>query len=455
MKKPARVFNLILGLITLAGCAGHALAASGSPHELPLPTPAQLAWQTAQLGIFFHYDLQVAHRQYQPAAMLKEPPFLSAKPPDTDQWLRVAKAMGARYAVYVCKHNSGYMFFQCRAYPFGLSYSTWLDGKADIVRRFVASCHKSGIQPGLYCSLATNRYWNVSAGRTHNPAAQIPYDRACARMERDLWSHYGPLFYCWFDGGVLPVQKGGANLLPLLRRFQPHMVCFQGPAGAPGGLTRWIGNESGLAPNPCWDTVTAINQAGGGDPHGKYWEPAEVDISVLAGDHWFWRPHGPNRLLSISRLVRIYYESIGHGCNLIINAPIDQYGRVPRSVQRRLSHFGDLISRRFAHPLAVCSGTGKLIRLKLPAAHQVDTVVLKENISLGQRVRRYAVQGLENGHWRTLCSGQSIGRKWIDTFHPVTIEALRLAVSKSVGEPVIAGFAAFDVHGQKPKKNDK
>ncbi len=429
-------------------------AAYGAPAvsaaQLPRPSASQLAWENAAVGLFLHYDLQVAHPHWTVANARTRDPFLCRRPPNTDQWLRVAKAMGAKYAVYVCKHDSGYMFFQCHAYPFGLSYSKWGGGKVDMVRRFVDSCHKFGIKPGLYCSLATNRFWHVTgnyvrSGKGRPAALQAAYARICEQMETRLWSHYGPLFYCWFDGGELSVKQGGPDLTPLLQKFQPKMVGFQGPVGMPGGLTRWIGNEAGYAPNPCWETVSQPSQPGGGDANGKLWQPAEVDISVLAGDQWFWRPGRANPMLTLRQLVNIYYDSVGHGCNLIVNAPIDPHGRIAKTVRDRLAEFGREIRRRFSKPLGQTSGTGHTVVLAFGHAVAINNIMIMEAIAHGQRVRQYQVQGRTADRWVTICRGQSIGHEWLWRFKPIKVTAVRLVVLKSIGKPMIRRLAAYDV----------
>ena len=70
----------------------------------------------------------------------------------------------------------------------------------------------------------------------------------------ELWSEYGDLFEIWFDGGVIPVEKGGPNLVPILQKYQPNAICFQGPKEYAHNV-RWVGNEDGLAPENCWATT--------------------------------------------------------------------------------------------------------------------------------------------------------------------------------------------------------
>ena len=63
---------------------------------------------------------------------------------------------------------------------------------------------------------------------------------------------------------------------------------------------RWVGNERGIAGDPCWATYDPVGANGGpaspgdvrerespaGSRHGAHWLPAECDVSIRPG--WFW-----------------------------------------------------------------------------------------------------------------------------------------------------------------------
>ncbi|MCX6362391.1 MAG: alpha-L-fucosidase [Armatimonadetes bacterium] len=227
----------------------------------PRPTPVQAAWQEMELGMFIHYDMNVFkpgwdHRQYatRPGPELFNPARLN-----TDQWLEAARAMGAKYAVLTAKHGSGFMLWQSDLYPFGMKQSPFQNGQGDIVRDFVRSCRKFGIKPGIYAHMGCNGYLEVdnpglvNRGRGGTPDEQARYARICEGMLNELWGRYGKLAEIWFDGGVLDPDKGGPDMLSILRKRQPNATVFQGPAAT----IRWIGNEDGVAPYPCWATVPA------------------------------------------------------------------------------------------------------------------------------------------------------------------------------------------------------
>ena len=74
--------------------------------------------------------------------------------------------------------------------------------------------------------------------------------------------------------------------MPLLKKYQPDAITFQGPRDYAHNV-RWGGTEAGLAPENCWASTNAgearydgtmpDEKAGVGDPDGKYWWPAETD----------------------------------------------------------------------------------------------------------------------------------------------------------------------------------
>ena len=75
---------------------------------------------------------------------------------DTDQWLRTARSLGAKYAVLVAKHCSGFSLWPTKAHGYNIGNSPYKDGKGDIVKEFVESCRKYGIKPGIYASTTAN-----------------------------------------------------------------------------------------------------------------------------------------------------------------------------------------------------------------------------------------------------------------------------------------------------------
>jgi len=428
--------------------------------RLALPTPGHLAWADAEVGVIIHLDVQVFEPSYQfrqqwgytPAATVFQPRDL-----DTDQWIEAARGAGAKYAVLVAKHCSGFSLWPTRAHPYSVAGTRWRQGKGDIVADFVASCRRQGVLPGLYASASCNAYLKVdNPGRVRSgdPEEQARYNAVVVQQLTELWSDYGELFELWFDGGVLPVAKGGPDLVPLLQKLQPQAVVFQGPRGCP--LLRWVGNERGEAPYPCWSTTHVLSTDDGvserldlaGDPDGATWAPAESDMpnrdqhKAFQGG-WFWRAGEDAHRYSLEHLLQRYYLSVGRNSNLLLGMVIDNRGLVPEADTARFAEFGRAVRAAFATCLGRTSGAGNRVDLQLPAPAQVDHLVLMEDIARGERVRRYRVEGLTPSGPATLARGTCIGHKRIEPLPPTLVSALVLHLEECAAAPLIREFAAY------------
>ena len=426
------------------------------------PLPRQVVWQDLELGLVYHYDLDVfmpgGHHHERSRRELLSPDLYTPTELDTDQWIEAAKAMGAGYAILTATHHQGFLQWQSDAYPFGLKEIKWRDGKGDIVRDFVESCHRAGIRPGVYIGIRFNAYWQVyqyrvNGGQGGDPARQSEYLRVCETMVEELCTRYGEWCEVWFDGGVITPQQGGPDLLPIVEKHQPNAVFYHSLERAEH---RWAGSETGTTEYPCWATLPSVEaQAHSGeaertellkhgDPNGSLWSPAMCDAPIRDHD-WLWRPDHEDRLFSLEALVDMYYRSVGCNSNLIIGAIPDRRGLIPDVDLARCAELGSEIRRRFGTPIAETEGTGEVVELALPVPSRVDHVIIMEDIREGERVREYVVEGLvPGGAWQRLCDGSAIGHKRIEQFGTTEVAAIRLRTTKAIATPQIRRLAAFE-----------
>jgi alpha-L-fucosidase len=412
-----------------------------------------------ELGMFFHFDIPVFKPGWRwrsfkdfPAPKIYNPAKL-----DTDQWMEAAKAYGAKYVVFVAKHCSGFMQWQSDLYPYGLKQTSWRNGKGDLVKDFVESARRYGLLPGLYASVSANSFLGVdNPGRVRakgcwlgapSPEAQKRYAKICEGMAEELWSRYGNLFEIWFDGGALAPSKGGPDLLPIIERHQPNALLFQGPPEAKN-LIRWVGNERGVAPYPCWATGIDGTAADGtkemrfnGNPDGGRWIPGECDVPLGRGK-WFCCNKGPN--WTMDYLVNMYDRSVGRNCNLLLNAAPQPDGLIAESEMKIYAEFGRRIKARYANRLCRTEGEGDKIELAVPKdAGPVNQIVLMERIEHGERIRKFELEALLDGAWKKLYSGTCVGHKHIVRFDKTAASRLRLSVTASAAEPQICDFSAY------------
>lgn len=441
-----RLLLLLVLFFSGLGCKN----ASSDSKEV-LPSTAHVNWAEKEIGALFHFDVVNYVPDYDwrkwgthPSAAVFNPSRL-----DTDQWLQAAKAAGAKYAVLVAKHCSGFSLWPTEAHAYSVKAAPWKNGEGDIVADFIASCKKYDIKPGIYASASANGFYHVDNPGTVQPGSpysQEEYNKVVVKQLTELWTNYGDLFEIWFDGGVLPVKDGGPDLAPLLKKYQPNAVVFQGPADA-NNLIRWVGNEEGLSPYPNWsrtDTVTSATgtikiEDLGGSPDGAIWCPGEADFPLRTGwqGGWFWKKEGQN-LLSTEQLVKNYVTSVGRNSNMLIGIVVDTSGLVPQEDFERLKAFGDQVYQNFGTPLAEIKGRDKELRLAIKD-HAAKYIVIQEDIAKGERIREYVVDAKVNGEWVKMAEGTSVGYKRIQQLdNPVVADEFRLSV-------VTAGDVAHEV----------
>ncbi len=368
--------------------------------------------------------------------------------------MKSAKDAGCKIAVLTATHETGFALYQSDVNPYCLKAVKWRDGKGDIVKDFVESCRKYDIKPGIYIGIRWNSFYGVHDFKVDgdNKFAenrQEHYNRMYEGMVDELMSRYGDLAMVWFDGGAHGPELGGPDVLGIFEKHQSNCIFYRNTQRAD---IRWGGSESGTVPYPCWGTFPSSNSylpEKQGDPDGKYYMPAMSDAPLRGynGRHeWFWEPGDEAHIFPLELLVDKYYKSVGHNTSLILGLTPDANGLMPEPDVKRLKEFGDEINRRFSKPIASTSGSSKRIILNVPKGKSVNEVVLMEDITKGERISKFILEGKTKKGWHSIFDGSCIGHKFIHTFHDMDISAVRLSILESKGEPQIKKFEVFNIN---------
>lgn len=432
-----------------------------------LPSDSQVRWHEAEMGAIFHYDIHVfdGKRYVQTEnriTPIEDYNIFSPDELDTDQWVLAAKEAGCRFALLTATHETGFGLWQSDVNPYCLKALKWRDGKGDIVGDFVNSCRKYGIEPGLYIGIR----WNSHLGITNfNPrgdgkyyeSRKAWYKHYCEQIVEELCTRYGPLFWVWFDGGADDPKGDGPDVEPIFEKYQPDCLFYHNTNRAD---LRWGGSESGIVGNPCWSTFPTpyshnkdneseryhLAILKNGDPYGPYWVPAMADVPLRSynGRHeWFWEPDDEGSVLPLDNLMEIYQGSVGRNATLIIGLTPDSHGLIPEPDRTRLAEFGSRIKERYANPDVTTSGDGFKFVLNLDRSKPVDRCIVSEDISFGERIRRYRIEAMTAKGWITVCKGQSVGHKRIESFSAICTSRLRLVIEEYDGKPALKEFSAF------------
>lgn len=418
-----------------------------------LPTPQQVEWINQEIGVIIHLDINIyAPESFDYAKNETLPPVSAFNPSklNTDQWIRAAKAAGAKYAVLTAKHGTGFALWHTKANDYHAGNSPV---RVDVVREFIKSCKKYNIKPGIYYNTNMNTFYG--AGYTPlSDEKRLEYNSIVYKQLSELWGNYGKLFEIWFDGGVMSDAKTGIadKVIDLLNTHQPDAVLFGGPVPIRNVL-RWVGNEDGRAPYPHWSRIGVQTVTDGlvdipnlnGDPNGVYWMPAEADFpnrkkSAWNGG-WLWRADQDSYLFSVEELVDRYYTSVGRNANMLIGMAIDTSGLFPEHDAKIFEAFGNVIKQR--ERSKVGSTKGNIFTIRFSKPRNINQIEIQEDIAKGERIRAYKIEGLVNGNWQFICDGISIGHKRVQLFDTIKVSSVRLVITEASEVPLIKNFSVY------------
>jgi alpha-L-fucosidase len=431
---------------TIVGLLLAAVVGSAQNFADVRPSPQQLAWQDLEIGVLIHFgpntfmDREWGDGTADPAVF--NPPQL-----DAEQWVKAAKAGGAKYLVMVAKHHDGFCLWPSRWTKYSVASSPWRGGKGDLIREVEQACRKHGLRFGVYLSP-----WD-----RHEPAYKdnAKYDEYYARQLMELASHYGPLAEFWLDGaGSEGHVYDFLRYIRTLRVYQPNAMIFASVDFLPHADIRWVGNEDGSAPEENWNVIDAYQVV--------RWRPAEADTPLRHG-HWFWHPNAETKLKSLDELKHTYHVTVGRGAQLVLGLAPDSRGLLPEVDVKRLQEFGAWIRATNGRNLALercgelraCDGDpatflpgredGNVtsLEVKFGKPQTVDRVLLMEHLAAGQRIREWMLQAETASGMRTIAEGTTVGHKRIDQFPPVTASRFLFVVLNSLDAPRVAELQLY------------
>ncbi len=439
--------SILIGLFFVAFfCSFFQLAAQEKFG--PIPTKEQLAWHDKEYYLFMHFgpntftDLEWGHGSENPNVF--QPTQL-----DCNQWARVAKKAGAKGIVITAKHHDGFCLWPSKFSNHTVKESSWMNGKGDVIKMLSEACKKEGIDMGVYISP-----WD----KNHPKYGTDAYNDVYINTMKELLTNYGNFFELWWDGANGEGPNGKKQVYDFTRfkdsalSYQPQLIIFSDI----GPHARWIGNENGIINSTNWNLLDTVGfKRGEGAPpndtlnsgnyNGKHWIGAEADVSIRKG--WFYHPEEDSTVKFGTTLFNIYLKSVGHGGNLILNVPPNRKGLIDPLDSAALMAFRNIREKAFANDLlknAKIQHNKNQIEIHLAKPISINTLQIKENIALGQRVVKFEVSGSLTGkQYQPIIAGTTIGHKRILQFPSQQIQHLKIDISESKAQPIISAINGY------------
>jgi len=405
------------------------------------PSPQQLRWHELEYYAFVHFNVNTfTDREWGEGR--EDPDVFAPSALDCRQWARTARDAGMKGIILTAKHHDGFCLWDSALTEHDVGSSAWRGGRGDVLRELSDACLEFGLKFGLYLSP-----WD----RNHPDYGTPRYNEVFAAQLEEVLTNYGPVFEVWFDGANGEGPNGRRQEYDwglfhrTVYRHQPDAIIFSDVG--PG--CRWVGNEAGYAGETNWCTLSPAGYEPGakgppaamlnsGVEGGSHWIPAECDVSIRPG--WYYHADQDGKVKSLEQLSDIWHASVGRGANLLLNLPVDRRGLVHENDAARLLELRALLDATYGEDVGRAGMLAQRrdeLRLEFAEPALFDRVVLGEQIEFGQRVREFSVEAQEeDGSWREIATGTTIGRKRIVRCAPLATRALRVLVLDS-GAPAL------------------
>lgn len=413
-------------VVAFGVAAGQDLFLSSMQAKLtqpPLPTAAQLQMMDMGLSLFVHFSVNpwssIEHNCVGESPECIPSEAFNPSNLSTDQWVEAAAAMGAGEVCLTAHHEGGFCLWDTKYSDYSVMQSPY---GQDVVQEFVDSCKKYGVKPCFYMGPNANGY--LANNQSYSAAAFV---EAQLGMLEELLTKYGQDYVSrlWWDhypgncGGLAPCPEGSfpdawPQFVQLVREVSPSTIICPGPDcdGHQG--------ESGLGQYPMWLPCTPSEANGtvlrcsnhGASADLVGFHPYETCATMHNG--WFCKGSGEggtNKYWSARDIWDHYMASVGIGYVNTLNAPPGTTGRIPDTLVENMRTFGEAL-KDLLEPISSsavvqdvelqCSTEAQGVELDLGEARKFNALMLREDLSKGQRIQEYDIDFLnDQGKWVT------------------------------------------------------
>lgn len=318
---------------------GVVLSVSGSYAKAQSADHKKMEWfKNAKLGIFIHWGIYsvngiseswsffnnyVNHENY-----MKQLNHFSASDYQPEQWVKLIKESGAKYAVITTKHHDGVSLWNSQSKN-AITIPKNSLAKKDVLTPFLYQLKNSGLKTGLYFSLPdwSHTFYDINTrtkkryDHKKDPQRWQNFVNYYQSQLNELSIQYKPDLL-WFDGDWEHTSEEwkASQTLDLLKRYNSNIII-----------------NSRLNNHGDYDTpeqgVPVIA------PQSPYWE-----LCYTMNDSWGYQPYDDNYKTS-NMIIRTLADVISMGGNLLLDIGPKSDGTIPEKQAEILKDLGKWTSK--------------------------------------------------------------------------------------------------------------
>ena len=434
------------------------------------PNKRQIEWYNREGNVFFHFGMNTfTDKEWGDGT--ENPKDFNPTELDVRQWIKAIKDAGFECAILTAKHHDGFCLWQTKYTDHSIKNSPYKNGNGDIVREFTDACKEFDVKAGIYLS-PWDRHEKTWGSDDYN-------DFYCGQLE-ELLTNYGKIWEVWWDGaGSTKCHYDWDRWANTVKKYQDDAVIFGSLGATPYVDVRWVGNEKGIAGNPCYATIDEISlvvettsELNAGKIGGERFIPAEADVSIRPG--WFYHSHQDGQVRTPKNLIELWFNSIGRNAGFLINLPPDRRGLLHENDVKSLIQYNEILkeqfkvnlatnakiaassSRKECEPINIISKenvyapldsdkTPEII-LTFDKEQEFNVISISELIELGHKITDISFYAYINNGWQLLFNNKVVGYKLCRHFDTVKTNKVKIKVNESLDTPVLhsLGIYKFD-----------
>lgn len=445
----------------------HSLQAYGA-----LPNEKQMEWFRRERSIFFHFGMNTfTDKEWGDGT--ESPELFNPTDCDVDSWIKSISEAGFGLAILTAKHHDGFCLWQTKYTEHSIKNSPYKNGKGDIVREFTDACKKYGVKAGIYLSPwdRHEKTWGTSE-----------YNDFYVGQLTEFLTNYGEIWECWWDGaGSTKTTYDWERWASTVHSLAPNAVIFGSLGATPWVDVRWVGNEKGIAGEPCYATIDAssliyeyTNELNSGKADGERFIPAEADVSIRPG--WFYHESQDALVRTPENLMELYLASVGRGGGMLLNIPPNRRGQLCKNDVLSILSFDKMLKKAFSKSLLngalavtstqiegvpsilnggffapVSEDKAPTLTIKLPSKREINSLMLGEAVELGQKITMLKAYAHVDGKKAELFTSKSVGYKLIKCFDTITTDEITIEILDSLDAPVLDKIDAYLINNSESK----
>lgn len=326
--RTAKAFSLVLLMIT----------STFNAQNQESETKKMEWFQDAKLGIFIHWGIYsvngiseswsffnnyINHENY-----MNQLNGFSASHYNPEDWVKLIKDSGAKYAVITTKHHDGVSLWDSKAEK-AITIPKNSLAQKDVLTPFVSELKKSGLKTGLYYSLPdwSHPYYD------NNTKTKKRYD---IKNDSKRWGNF--------------INYYQSQLNELSDQFKPDLLWFDGDWEHSSEEWRAPKTLENLRKyNPTIIINSRLNTHGDYEtpeqgipvvtPQSKYWE-----LCYTMNDSWGYQPFDKN-YKTPNMIVRTFADVLSMGGNLLLDIGPKSDGTIPSEQIEVLKNLGRWTSK--------------------------------------------------------------------------------------------------------------